>query len=67
MADADADAAAALAQRLGVARHTTDAEAAIKDGSVDAVFVCSPTDKHAEHSVMAANHGKHVFCEKVTN
>ncbi len=30
----------------------------------DAVLICSPTDTHADYTVLAANAGKHVFCEK---
>jgi len=31
---------------------------------VDAVWVATPNALHAEHSIMAAEHGKHVICEK---
>jgi myo-inositol 2-dehydrogenase/D-chiro-inositol 1-dehydrogenase len=31
---------------------------------LDAVVICSPTDTHADYVVMAAEAGKHIFCEK---
>jgi predicted dehydrogenase len=31
---------------------------------IDAVFVTSPTNKHAEHCVAAANAGKHILLQK---
>lgn len=31
---------------------------------VDAVWVASPNDLHAKHSIIAAENGKHVICEK---
>ncbi len=34
------------------------------DPEVEAVLICSPTPTHAEFTEIAANAGKHVFCEK---
>jgi len=31
---------------------------------VDAVWVATPNEFHAEHTIVAAQHGKHVICEK---
>ena len=31
---------------------------------VDAIWIATPNDFHAEHAVVAANHGKHIICEK---
>src|SRR5690242_7690285 len=31
---------------------------------VDAIWVATPNAYHAEHTIMAAQHGKHVICEK---
>ncbi len=31
---------------------------------VDAVWIATPNEFHAEHAVVAANHGKHMICEK---
>jgi 1,5-anhydro-D-fructose reductase (1,5-anhydro-D-mannitol-forming) len=36
----------------------------LKDPDVEAVWVASPPDLHAEHSVAALQSGKHVLCEK---
>src|SRR5437867_8748517 len=42
----------------------TDVNELCKSGSVDAVWVATPNNLHAEHTILAANHGKHVICEK---
>jgi len=42
----------------------TDLKEMCERGSVDAVWVATPNNLHAEHTIMAANHGKHVICEK---
>ena len=42
----------------------TRIEDMLKQGSVDAVWVATPNDFHAEHTILAADHGKHVICEK---
>lgn len=36
----------------------------INDPEVDAVWICSPSQYHAEQIKAAAKMGKHVFCEK---
>lgn len=36
----------------------------INDPDVDAVWICSPSQYHAEQIKAAAANGKHVFCEK---
>ena len=41
-----------------------DSEAVFANPDVDAVFICSSTDTHAEFIVKAAEAGKHIFCEK---
>jgi phthalate 4,5-cis-dihydrodiol dehydrogenase len=51
------------AARYGVRTvPTIDELLALAD--VDAVYVATPTDLHAEHVVAAARAGKHVLCEK---
>lgn len=35
-----------------------------KSPNLDAVYVCSPNHLHAQHAIVAANHGKHVIVEK---
>src|SRR6266568_2842361 len=39
-------------------------EALCADPDVDAVWISSPNRFHAEHAIVAANHGKHVVVEK---
>src|SRR5581483_1217274 len=39
-------------------------EAMCKSPDVDAVWVATPNVLHMEHTLLAANHGKHVICEK---
>ncbi len=39
-------------------------EELVKDPDVDAVFVLSPDQYHADYGIMAMNAGKHVFIEK---
>ena len=40
------------------------AEDICKDPDVDAVYIASPNRFHAEHTITAARHGKHVMVEK---
>ncbi|HZT07548.1 MAG TPA: Gfo/Idh/MocA family oxidoreductase [Chloroflexota bacterium] len=42
----------------------TDIADLCRSSSVDAIWVATPNNLHAEHTVMAADHGKHVICEK---
>ncbi|MER9002671.1 inositol 2-dehydrogenase [Mesorhizobium sp. M0862] len=61
------DSAAAAAETLA-SRHGGRAAARLDDlfddQSVDAVFICSPTDTHVELIGRAAAAGKAIFCEK---
>jgi myo-inositol 2-dehydrogenase/D-chiro-inositol 1-dehydrogenase len=43
---------------------TLDPAMIFDDPDIGAVLVCSPTPTHAEFTEIAANAGKHVFCEK---
>ncbi len=36
----------------------------IKDKSIDAVLICSPTNMHSKQIIFAAKHKKDIFCEK---
>jgi predicted dehydrogenase len=60
----DADAAADYARRHGVARHYADADALIHDDEVDAVYVATPPDSHADYAIRVAQAGKPVYVEK---
>lgn len=52
------------AEQYGVPRFTDDAMEVINDPEVDAVWICSPSQYHADQIKAAAAAGKHVFCEK---
>lgn len=54
----------AWAKARGIAFVTKDSEALLKRPDVDAVFICSSTDTHVDLIRMAAEQGKHIFCEK---
>jgi predicted dehydrogenase len=36
----------------------------LRDDRLDAVIICLPTDLHEEATVKAAEHGRHILCEK---
>ena len=58
-----ADSIAWLAE-LGVEHtHKNHRELLARD-DVDAVYICSPTDTHAQIVIEASEAGKHIFCEK---
>jgi len=42
----------------------TDYRKLLKQGDVDAVWVCTPTFQHPAPVIAAAKTGKHIFCEK---
>ncbi len=52
-----------LVSDFGAAAHE-QAEALCADPAVEAVYVASPHQFHADHVRMAARHGKHVLAEK---
>lgn len=60
----DASLAADFAQRHSVPRWYDDAQALVEDETVDAVYVATPPDSHAEHAIRAAEAGKPVYVEK---
>lgn len=62
VADADANAAHALATATGAKVGSVEEILAAKD--IDAVAICSPTDTHADLIELAAKAGKAIFCEK---
>src|SRR5207237_1088069 len=53
-----------FAQRFPNAKTYASAEELCRDPNVDAVWVSSPNRFHAEHTILAANAGKHVVVEK---
>lgn len=64
VADVVPDSAHQLAARWPGARAYGTAEELVRDSSVDAVWICTPTAMHRENCIAAAQAGKHIFCEK---
>src|SRR6476659_2352252 len=62
VADVNAAAAKAQAEKYGMRKSVTDYKQLLPD--VDAVLICVPTHLHAAIALDALNAGKHVFCEK---
>ena len=58
------DKARDYAQRHGVPRWYGDADELIADPEVNAVYIATPPDSHAEYTVRAARAGKPVYVEK---
>lgn len=54
----------AWAADMGIAHCYDDPEYIFGDPTIDAVFICSSTNTHAEFIMRAAQAGKHIFCEK---
>lgn len=61
--DVRPDSAAAFAQKWGVRAYDA-LESLLSDPEVDAVCVCAPSGLHAELTLAALRHGKHVAVEK---
>jgi UDP-N-acetyl-2-amino-2-deoxyglucuronate dehydrogenase len=61
--DLAASAARKLAETCGAAWET-NAERAVERSDVDAVCVCTPSGRHAEVALAAAQAGKHLWIEK---
>jgi predicted dehydrogenase len=64
LASRDADRAEAVAREQDVPRAYGSYEALLADEDVDAVYNPLPNGLHAAWSERAADHGKHVLCEK---
>ena len=62
--DVDAAELAAVAARFGIGRTCADYRELLDGGEIDAVVICSPTDRHYQMIVDAAARGKQIFCEK---
>jgi myo-inositol 2-dehydrogenase / D-chiro-inositol 1-dehydrogenase len=56
--------AAKLAKRHGIPFHHTDFRELLEHDDVDVVSVAAPNHFHRDIVVSAAQHGKHVICEK---
>ena len=64
VADVNEAAARDASSKFGIPKWTTDERKVIEDPTISAVVICSPTDKHAQQIILAAQNGKHIFCEK---
>lgn len=53
-----------FAKKKGIDQIFNSYEQMIKESTIDAVVICSPTDTHADYVQMAAYAGIAVFCEK---
>jgi myo-inositol 2-dehydrogenase / D-chiro-inositol 1-dehydrogenase len=62
--DTDEERAAALCARFGGSYATTDHERVLRDGTVDAVYICTHHDTHSALAIRAAEEHKHVMMEK---
>ena len=60
----DLNRAKELARELGVPKAYGTIEEVLKDDEIDAVYVATPLYAHASQTIQAAEHGKHVLCEK---
>mmetsp|Transcript_11114 Transcript_11114/g.26712 ORF Transcript_11114/g.26712 Transcript_11114/m.26712 type:complete len:457 (+) Transcript_11114:136-1506(+) len=56
--------AEAAASQYNIPKFTNDAMDVINDPEVDAVWICSPSQFHADQIKACAGAKKHVFCEK---
>ncbi|RMG31825.1 MAG: inositol 2-dehydrogenase [Bacteroidetes bacterium] len=54
----------AVAASMGVGAFYTDFEHMLAREQTDAVVICSPTPTHQAYIGLAAEAGKHIFCEK---
>jgi myo-inositol 2-dehydrogenase/D-chiro-inositol 1-dehydrogenase len=63
VADVLVEAAQSVASELGLVAYQ-DYRRILEDKSMDAVFICSSTDTHAQIIEEAAEAGKQIFCEK---
>lgn len=52
------------ANSLGIEKVYSDPESIMTDPEIDAVFICSSTNTHADFLIRAAQAGKDIFCEK---
>lgn len=55
---------AVLAKKYGWQSYVNDWRKVASDPEIDLVVIASPGSTHAEIAIAAANHGKHILCEK---
>lgn len=59
-----AELAEAFANEVGIERWYGDWREMLADDGVEVIYIASPVYLHAEHTIAAAEAGKHVLCEK---
>ena len=64
VASRDLAKADAFANTFGIGKRHGSYEALLSDPDVEAIYIPLPNTLHAEWSIRAAQHGKHVLCEK---
>jgi predicted dehydrogenase len=62
--DTEVDCTTTFANNWGWENIETDWRKVIERKDVDIVDICTPTWLHQEIAIAAAQHGKHIFCEK---
>ena len=58
------DLAESFAREFGANRWYADWQDLINDKEIDAVYIATPVNLHAEQTMAAAKAGKHILCEK---
>ena len=64
LTDVDALSAHECAALYNIRKVADNLEQILADPAIDAVVICSSTDTHARFITLAAQAGKHIFCEK---
>jgi len=64
LVDSAPDSLRAAGEKIGVEACYSSLEEALECAAFDAVVITSPTYTHKDLAVLAAQHGKHVLCEK---
>ncbi|MEO8335067.1 MAG: Gfo/Idh/MocA family oxidoreductase [bacterium] len=59
-----ADLAESFAREFGARKWYPDVATLLADPDIDAVYIATPVNLHAAHTIAAADAGKHVLCEK---
>ncbi|MDB4891406.1 MAG: hypothetical protein JWL61_3261 [Gemmatimonadetes bacterium] len=59
-----AELAESFAKEFGARKWYPDAATLLADDEIDAVYIATPVNLHARHTIAAAEAGKHVLCEK---
>jgi predicted dehydrogenase len=62
--DVSKDAVERVAKKYGITTTYTDEEELLRNPEVQAVYIATPQNAHHRQVLLAAKHGKHVFCEK---